>query len=101
MTVPRTHEEGGGLKTVTSAYKIQAPVTQGTDAIENYTGSVVAQVTKGRAGCWGTEAECEKSVIRTCSLPSASQGRSSTKTTDEDRRNDDEDTSQQRRRYPF
>ncbi|VDO95179.1 unnamed protein product [Soboliphyme baturini] len=67
----------------------------------SYTGSVVARVTKGRAGCRGTEADCEKSAIRTCSLPSGSRGRSSTTTADEDRRNDDVDINQQRSRYPF
>ncbi|VDP23257.1 unnamed protein product [Soboliphyme baturini] len=72
-----------------------ATATHGIDAIENHTGSDVAWVTTDRAGCWGTEADCEKSAIRICSLSSASRGRSSTTTAYDDRRNDGEDTSQQ------
>ncbi|VDP10538.1 unnamed protein product [Soboliphyme baturini] len=91
----------GGLETVACLRKIQPPATHDIDPIESYTRSVVVRVTKGRAGCWRTEAYCERSAIRNCSLPSASRGRGSTTTADEDRRNDNEDTSQQRSRYPF
>ncbi|VDP11246.1 unnamed protein product [Soboliphyme baturini] len=77
-----------------SPHKISLPALHGIDVIENDTGSVVARVTRNRAGC-------EKSTIRTCLSPSASRGRSSATTNDEDRRNNDEDTSQQRSRYPF
>uniref|UniRef100_A0A183J7R5 Reverse transcriptase domain-containing protein n=1 Tax=Soboliphyme baturini TaxID=241478 RepID=A0A183J7R5_9BILA len=96
LPIPSPVQKEGALKTLATLRKIQPPVTHGIDAIENYTGSVVAWVTKGRAGCWRTEADCKKSAIRTCSLLSASRGRSSRTTADEDRRNDDEDTSQQR-----
>ncbi|VDP18812.1 unnamed protein product [Soboliphyme baturini] len=101
LPVTGPDEKGGGLETVASLRKILPAVTHDIDTIRNYTGSIVARVTKDREDCWGNEADCEKLAIRTCSLPSASRGRSSTKTADEDRRNDDEDTSQQRSRYPF
>ncbi|VDP25362.1 unnamed protein product, partial [Soboliphyme baturini] len=61
LPFPGPDEKGGGLETMESLHKIQPPSTHGIDAIGNYTGSVVARVTKGRAGCWGTEADCEKS----------------------------------------
>ncbi|VDP45441.1 unnamed protein product [Soboliphyme baturini] len=80
--VPSPDEKGGGLETGSTLHKIQPPATHGIDAIENYTGSVAARVTKGRAGCWGTEADCEKSAITTCSLPSASRRRCGTTKTD-------------------
>ncbi|VDP36352.1 unnamed protein product [Soboliphyme baturini] len=100
LPVPSSDEKGVGLETVRSLRKIQPPATHGIDAIENYTGSVVAPVTKGGEGYWGIQADYEKSAIRTCSLSSASRVRSSTTTADEDRLNDGEDTSQQRSRYP-
>ncbi|VDO96735.1 unnamed protein product [Soboliphyme baturini] len=102
LPVPCPVEKGGGLKTVTSPRKIQQPAIHVTKAIENYTGSVVARHTKGRASCWGTEADCEKSAIKTSILSSSSRGGgSSTTTADDHRRNHDDDTTQQWIPYPF
>ncbi|VDO93866.1 unnamed protein product [Soboliphyme baturini] len=101
LPVGSADKNAGRLETVAKSQGNLATCSSCIDVTEHYTGSVVARVTKGRAGCWGTEADGGKSAIRTCSLPSASRGRGSTRMADEDRRNDDEDTSQQRSRYPF
>ncbi|VDP03110.1 unnamed protein product [Soboliphyme baturini] len=74
LPAPSPDEKRGRLETVASFRKTPSLATPGIDAIQNYTGSVVARVTKGRAGCGRTEADCEKSAIRTCSLPSARGG---------------------------
>ncbi|VDP06106.1 unnamed protein product [Soboliphyme baturini] len=77
------------------------PATHDIDALANYTGSAVAPVTNGRAGCWGSEADGEKSTIRACSPHCGSKKYSSITMAADGRRNDGEHTNKQRSRYPF